>query len=315
MAATLELNADTTHEQIEAYVTEAVKGVEASREGDTSEDVKGDAQKIAEDRDQPTTERESGVEEVPEVVEDKSEDWLDDELKAEAAAYGIDEKELADFTSRDEFERALRFFDRKALEAGRKAERDEKGRFTAKTEEPKEGEPKSEDTKGRYEITLSKDIYDDGLVDELTKLRDHYETRLAVLETRFAESDAMARQQQFDAAVDAMGHADLFGKTGSEDAKELKRRQDLFQETDAMVTGILSQGRQVGSYETVVRRVARMVFAEELGKKDLKAKTRQIAKQSNNRLGGSATRAHDAVEPLRDEMRRRYKELEEAGSR
>ena len=316
MAAQLELTSDTTHEQIEEYISEVVKDVDDDRKGD-----KSDAQKIAEERDKTVpAEIESGSEDTAEKGEETGEsetqakDWLDGDLKAEVAAYGISEDELAEFTSREELDRALRFFDRSALEAGRKAlaekeppvekaeaPRDEKGRFA-----------KEEAKDGKFEIALSKDVYDDALVDELTRMRDHYETRLGALEGRFAEADAMVKQQQFDAAVDAMGHADLFGKTGSENAKELKRRQDLFQDCEALVTGIQAQGRQAGSYESLVARVARMVFADELGKKDLKAHTRKVLKQSQSRLGGSATKAHDAGEPLRDEMRRLYKELESA---
>jgi hypothetical protein len=55
-----------------------------------------------------------------------------------------------------------------------------------------------------------------------------------------------------------------------------------------------------------------MVFASELSREEQKALTRRISRQSSNRLGGSATKAHEAKEPLRDEMRRLYKELEKS---
>ena len=56
-----------------------------------------------------------------------------------------------------------------------------------------------------------------------------------------------------------------------------------------------------------------MVFADELGKKKLKARTRRISRQSNRRQGGNATKAHEASESLVDELERKYKELEDAG--
>ena len=308
MPETLELTSDTTHEQIEAYVSQVVKDVETDREGE-----KGDAQLIAEERDKPVTDTSAETDSRSEDTAEKGEDtdqareWLDDDLRAEVAGYGIDEKELADFTSREEVDRALRFFDRSALEAGRKALAPEE-----KTEPPRDEKGRFSKEAGQYEISLSKDVYDEGLVGELERMRDHYESRLGLLESRFAEADATVKQQQFDAAVDAMGHTDLFGKTGSENPKELKRRQDLFQDCEALLHGIESQGREAGSYESLVLRVARMVFAEELGKKDLKARTRKMQVQSNKRMGGSATKAHESGEPLRDEMRRLYKELEGA---
>jgi hypothetical protein len=52
-----------------------------------------------------------------------------------------------------------------------------------------------------------------------------------------------------------------------------------------------------------------MVFAEDLGKKDLKNRTRKISRQSNGRQGGGATRPQDPREDPRDEADRLYKEL------
>jgi len=69
-------------------------------------------------------------------------------------------------------------------------------------------------------------------------------------------------------------------------------------------------GRPAELNESLVGRVARMVFAEDLGKKDLKNRTRKISKQSNARQGGGATRPSDPREDPRDEAERLYKELE-----
>lgn len=322
-----DLKDDATHDEIVAFAEEAAKQVEEDRKGDEPEE-KGDAQKIAEDHDEPVTEREtaetdSGSDDTAESgeesgdSEEQAQDWLDDDLKAEVAAYGIDEKELADFTSREEVERALRFFDKQALEAGRKAlaegdkekSRDEQGRFAKKEPEP---EPKSEPKEGQYEIGLDKDAYDEDLIGEFTKLRDHYESRFDNLEARFTEAAARAEEQHFDGLVDSLGHADLFGKTGKENAKQLQRRQDLLVAVKAQQIGLETLGREVDLDKSLVNRVARMVFAEDLGKKELKARTRKVSKQSDGRMGGGATKAHDAKEPLMDEMERLYKELENA---
>lgn len=302
-----ELADDATHTDIEAYVDEVVKEVEVDRAGE-----KGDAQRIAEENDEPVTaEASTGSDDTAETGEESpAQDWLDDELKAEVAAYGIDDEELAGFTSREELDRALRFLDRSALEAGRKAmaekeppakERDDQGRFV-----------KSEPQDGRYEIGLSKDVYDDGLVDELTRMRDHYESRLSALEGRLMEADTKAEEQRFDGIVDSLGHADLFGTSGKENAKQLQRRQDLFVAVKAQQIGLQALGREADLGQSLVSRVAHMVFAEDLTKKELKSRTRRVSQQSNSRLGGSAVRAHDAKEPLMEEMERLYKELEGA---
>ncbi len=317
--ATAELTSESTHEDITNFVDQIVE----DRKGEQAEE-KGDSQRIAEERDKPVGDTSAETDSGSEDTADKGEEagaqgeWLDDDLKAEIAAYGVDEKELADFTSREEVERALRFFDRSALEAGRKAmaegdkdsgkARDEQGRFV-------KNEPETEAKEGKpgYEITLNKDIYDEELVGEFTRMRDHYESRVAALEARFAEAESKGEEQRFDGLVDSLSHADLFGKSGKENAKELQRRQDLFVAVKAQQIGLQQLGRGVDLDESLVNRVARMVFAEELGKKDLKARTRKVSKQSDSRMGGSATKAHDSVEPLRDEFRRLYKELEAAG--
>ena len=243
-------------------------------------------------------------------------------MKAEVAAYGIEESELADFASREELERALRLFDKSALEAGRKALAESEGKEKKPEPEeatgrvrgedgkflPKEGKPKE----GRYEVTLDKELYDEGLIGELEKIRDHYDSRLELLESRFHEADAEAEERRFDGLVDSLGHADLFGKTGSESPKELQRRQDLIVAVKAQQIGLERLGRPTELNESLVSRVARMVFAEDLAKKDLKQRTRKISKQSNGRQGGGVTRPQDPREDPRAEADRLYRELERA---
>lgn len=301
-----ELADNATHQEIQAYIDEVMQEEQSGE--------KSDAQLIAEEHeDTPIAEVNTGDQDTAEHGEEAgdSESWLDDDLKAEVAAYGIGEDELADFTSREELDRALRLFDKTALEAGRKAmaeneepkelpDRDDKGRFT----KPKEGE---------HEIGLS-DIWDEEikgeLIGELTKLRDHYESRLDALETRFAEADAKAEEQYFDGLVDSLGHADLFGTTGKENSKQLERRQDLHVAVKAQQIGLEMLGRPVDLDKSLVNRVARMVFADELGKKDWKAKTTKISKQGNGRMGGGSSKSPEVPESIEEWADRYYKELE-----
>jgi len=305
---TVELTAESTHEEI----TQAVDNIIEDRKG-TEE--KGDAQKIAEERDQPVGDTSAEIDSSTDDTAVEGEDtgakieWLDDDLKAELTAYGIDEKGISDFSSRDEVERAMRLFDKTALEAGRKAMAEGDGETPKLDEKKAAQEPKD----GQYEISLDKDIYDEDLVDELTRMRDHYESRLDVLETRLAESDVRADEQMFDSLVDSLGHGDLFGSSGKENSKQLQRRKDLHVAVKAQQIGLKVMGHNVDLDKSLVNRVARMVFAEDINKKDLKARTRKISDQSNGRQGGGATRPSGPSESIRDEMRRLYKDLENAG--
>lgn len=313
-----EITEESTSEEISQYAEQVVKEVEQERAGEQ----KGDAQITAEHADnehreiKPTVEKKSDDGEESAEKEDKGRDWLDDDLKGEVAAYGIEESELADFANREELEKALRLLDKRALESGRKAlseagkpaegesDRNEKGQFKKKVEP--EAKPVRE---GQYEIALSKDVYDEALVDEFTKLRDHYETRLEALESRFAESDAKAEEKHFDNLVDSLGHTDLFGKSDQEDTKQLQRRKDLHMAVKAQMLGLAQLGRPTELSELLVSRVARMVFAEDIGKKELKNHTRKITRQSNSRQGGGATRPQDPREDPRDEADRLYREM------
>ena len=337
--STAEINETSTKEEVAAYTEQVVKEVEAERKGDAPEkpELKGDAQIASEHAGKPThdetpAENNSGSDDTAEVEdqgedtgdEPESQDWLNDDLKAEATAFGIEESELADFASREELERALRLFDKSALAAGRKAlaepegdsaqARDEKGKF-AKKEEPKADPPAQ--LEGQYEFKT--DIYDEDLEEDLKGLRDHYDSRLAAMEeqlhaseARFAAEETHAKQRHFDNLVDSLGHADLFGKTDKETAKEQERRQDLFVEVETYLRGREALGRPAELNETVVNRIARSLFADELGKKELKNRTRKISKQSSGRQGGGATRPQDPREDPRDEADRLYRELERA---
>ncbi len=295
-----ELSDESTHEEIVQKIDEVVA------ERDDAEKLAAASDKVTGTIEETNAEEETG--EIAKEETDDSGDWLDDELKAEVAAYGIDEEELADFSSREELDKALRLFDRSALEKGRKA-LSEKG---SEQEEKTDVDEKPE-TKAGYEVNLDKEAYDEDLIGEFTRMRDYYEDRVASLESRFAEVDAVAEEQRFDGIVDNLGHADLFGKSGKETKKETERREDLMVAVKAQQIGLEALGRPVDLNESLVNRVAKMVFAEELGKKERKNLTRKIAKQSDGRQGGSATKPHDTKGTLKDEMKQLYNELDGVG--
>jgi hypothetical protein len=326
---TTELNASMTHEDITSFVDKIIQ----DRHGE-----KTDAQSLAADHDKPvgdlSAESDSGSEANTAEVEDQGEDtgneeqqqapkWLTAGLKAEATTYGISEEELSDFASREEFERALRLLDKRAaaLAKGKEEEpaeksgpaRDARGRYVKDdSQEGSKEEPKEEPSfEGRYEVAISKDRWEDEIVDEFTRMRDYYESRISGLESRVSSLDTEAEEQRFDLALDSLGHSDLFGKTGRESARELQRRNDVFLAAKAQQAGLLQLGRKVSLGDPVfVERMARGTLVEEFQKKDLKSHTRKIAKQADGRMGGGSGRSTDVPEDAREFARRRYKELE-----
>jgi len=334
--ATAELKDDATHEEIQEFVDQAVKDIEEDRKGEQVEkktEGKADAKQLAEEQDEQimndaaVKEHDSDDDTADEGdetgdSEGQAQEWLDDDLKAEVAAYGIDEKDLAEFSSREELERAIRFFDRAAYEAGRKAQdessesqakdddrdRDKLGRFVKdKDDEAKEG------NEGRYEIGLDEDadVYGEDLVEELTRMHNHYDSRLVALESQLEAVHAEAEEAKFDAAVDAMGRKDLFGVTGKETSSQLKRRQELMPRVQGQANGLERVGVQL-DYRKLVLQTAKGLFADEFFKKELKDRTRKLSKQSNSRMGGGSTKSAGPEESLEEWAERRYKELENA---
>jgi len=343
--AIAELTEQSTSDEVKEYAERVVKEVEAERAGEE----KGDARITAEHADnehkperakETLAEKKSGEgksadaksegESSAKAEKAGEESWFDEDLKAEATALGLEESELADFASREEFDRALRLFDKIALVAGQKAMaeeekgatgRDEKGRFLKKDEKPKaepKPEEKSEAADGKYEIKLDKAVYDEEIVSEFTRMRDHYEDRLKAFETletrfkaledRFHESDAKAEEDRFDSAIDKLDMPKLFGVTGKETPDELKKREEVMAQARVLQAGYRTFGRDV-ELGSMVSRAAPMVFSSEFEKHNLKNRTRKISKQADGRQGGGATRPQDPREDPRDEFDRKFKEM------
>ena len=317
MSSTVELNEEMTSEDIKSFAEQVVEEVRLERAGEEKSTAAvindtASVEKIAAEN--KSSNQKAAKEEVQsEEGSGKGSSWITDDLKAEVATYGIDESDLSDFSSREELDKTLRFIDKKALDAGRKAlaeddspARNEKGQFK-KQEVEETGEP--EKRGDRYEVTLSKDIYDDEIVDEFTRLRDHYETRLEQLEKHFEFVNAKSEEDRFDSYVDSLDQADLFGKTGSESDEELERRRDLHVAVKAQMIGLEKLGRPAELTDKLVSRVANMVFADQMNKKLLKQKTQKISRQSQMRLGGSPVKPQPPSEDPREEADRLYREL------
>lgn len=320
---TMELNDSMTSEEIASYAESVVQEVQQERQGESKSDAEivtdvASVEKPSAESNSSTNTAEDDNQGEETGSESKAPKWLNDEVMAEAAAYGIDEDDLSDFASREELEKVFRLFDKKALDAGRKAmvegedgkTRNEKGQFVKDAETKKEESVESKNDGDRYEVSLSKELYDDEIVNEFTRMRDHYESRLERLESRLVDQDAKREESQFDGFIDSLGHVEIFGKTGNESKEELKRRQDLHVAVKAQMIGLKELGHKVEFDDKLVARVANMVFAEELGKKRLKQHTQKVSRQNQLRQGGSPTKAQPLGEDPRAEADRLYKELE-----
>jgi hypothetical protein len=327
-----ELPDDATHEDIEAAVDQIIADRTANEPPEVEET--SDAEKVGtgkvvteredtEDTADVENRKSSGSDDSEETgkakaaksddAEGSASDWRA-EAKAEAAAYGFSEEEIAEFQSREELDRALKLFDRK-LDAERKkvlgepkGEKDKGGEAQKKAPEA----DSKESYDGTYHVGLDPDIYDEEIVGEFTRLRDHYETRLAALDDRFQNAEAIAAEDVFDRSVDDLEFSQLFGKTGEESDVELKRRNELFERVNIEQL-VMSRLEMHVDHNSLVKRVARGLFPDEYDKKLLKNHTRKIFRQSDKRQGSGATRSTDPPQGLREEMRELYEELDQGG--
>lgn len=309
---TIELNEESTHEDIEAAVEALVEQDVAERDPEKKPkpEDKSDAERHRDFDEDTGTEEVTGSQDT--VEEDKEADWLTNDLRDEAAALGIDEKELAEFTSREELERSFRILNR-AMDADRKAVTKERSKESEKPEKPTEDSEAEASSDGKS--VLSRDVYEDELVDAFEaqgKQIAHLTEQLTALQQRLADADAVAEEERFDRSVDSLQFATLFGKTGEESETEMKRRSDLLEHVRIEQEVYAKRGINV-DYDTLVERVARMHFPDEFEKKTIKNHTRRISRQSDKRQGGGATRPTDPTEDPREVAARLYRELEGAG--
>lgn len=301
---------DASHEDIESAVEQLIEQ-RSQAPDDTS-----DAQAIAEGGDQATTQPEDSADDGDDSAADGGDagssesqaEWLDDEVKADAAAYGIDEKQLAQFQSREELDRTLNILDARSRAADQQAQ--DEG---ASEEDDEEGQSSGADPDGPYTVGLSEE-YDDGIRGEFKRLADYMEAQLSRLNSQVTDSDAIGRQQQFDKAIDAMKAADIFGTTGKESKAEIERRQEVFTEVEAVMEGRKAQGREIGSFNSLVNRIARGVYADLFDKKTIKKRTRQLSSQANSRQGGGTPSPNDAPETPKQAAIRMYAEYERRGA-
>jgi hypothetical protein len=346
MSIGLELKDDATREDVDAMVKEFMeerressKTVEDdSRKKDTSKQTTaGDDDSADDDAAKPSTADGEGSAEKPE--DDKqAQAWLTDEVRAELPRWIADE-DLSEFSSREELDRALGLMDRAALKAGREAGRkgdedqgaDDAGPKTRgqddKFVKQQRKEPDADHAPAPFEIDLDLSEFDEDLGKKvkgaLTGFRDHYEGRMKALDERFTtvETENQARiaeamEARFDAIVDSLEHADLFGHSGQESEKQLEDRRKLFDEHHVYLTGLKALGRDARMDQASVSRVLRMTFAEHISKQEQKNLTQRITKQSSLRMGVGAERPAEQPfkGPLKNhpDVQREYKQLQEA---
>jgi hypothetical protein len=347
------LPAGATPEQIDSFVDNLLKTQAESDKKAEEKKIQGGEKETPVSGETPADEKAVSTAESAAVEEDSGgeeesggQEWLTDDLKAEAAAMGIEEAELSDFAGREELDRAMRVLHRGFVKEGRKAfkededeeeDEDAKEREAEEEEKPvqrkrsversrgsdgkfkpsrEKAEEASEEEPG-YKVSLSADEYDEEVVKEFEALRDYYASQIKALGERFsrlerAEEDRelAAHQSRFDALVDGLGHGDLFGETDKESEAQLENRRRLYDAQKYLLAGLHAHGVRASLDKTLLNRVLRMEFSEQLSKKDRQSFTRKISRQSEKRMGGAGPKPTDQRRTVMEEMEELYERLE-----
>lgn len=281
----------------------------------TEEKKEGEAAAGVPKQEQPPKPKEEDKEPAPPK---QREDWQSaEDLRDLVESLGLSEQDLAEFTSREEFDRHVRFVDKTIMREGKRAlsPGDEQAEILAAQEEaarrqqlaeraksqPRERGRfvKAEDEADVYKPQISPDEIDESIVEEFQRLGEHATRRIQALEEELAEMRAERAEERnrrfvesFDSIVDGLGHADIFGNSKSlqRDTDEFKARAKLWDAAGVLIAGLDRLGKPAGMSAALVRRALNQEFADELSKKERKQLTDKIRTQASQKLGGSPQR-------------------------
>lgn len=333
MATGIDFPENVTHEDIVGIVDKIVErqGEALAKQSEDRDDDDSDSKETPAGEETPAGDDSVADDHDDEGRDDEDEgdgqEWLTDDLRAEASAIGISDDDLAEIVNRDEFDRIKRLVYKRALKAGEDADadsNDDEGQKpnerSGREKDPKTGKfvaKKPAAEKAKFEVTLDPEFYGKDVVDHFTALRDHYESVIEPLREKLdslvADSEkrrADEEDRQFDGFVDSLGHEDLFGKSGKETKEQLANRKKVFQAQQRIRNGLSLEGLPSDLSGDIVREACYAKFAEQLMKKQHKTLTSKMRKQSGMRQGGGRPVPTDRPESIREEMRRLYRELE-----
>ena len=232
---------------------------------------------------------------------DGGQDWLDADLKGLATAYGVPEAMLPTFNSRQELERTLTILEAQAAATGTTPSAETQA---APPVEKKPVVPVSEATtkvEGLEKYLMPSD-FDDGVVNPHNAFVKDATARIAQLEGAIAQLTTVEnrrangqRIKDFDAAIDAVGHPELFGVAGKRSAEEVARCDKVWKHHFAVLAGLVQRGQTGRTDKAFVERAVLAQFGPEIIKSAKQQVIDKLKKQSGKRMGGPANKSvHDA---------------------
>ena len=228
--------------------------------------------------------------------------WLDQETRDLATAYGIDDDDLAAMPSREVLAVAMRAIDKKAFAAAKALA--DTGRS------PEKPAQQTGQTAQEVDDALAKleafQLEDELGADDAPKIRDAFKAVTAELKTlrewrttqQQTEGQRALRQLQADAleSLHSLGHVELFGKPGEEPTKE--QAANIQKAIDAHFVharGLIATGRQAAPTPPFLKAAVHSVFGDEIVNQTKQQQLAKLKAQSSRRTGGGTTKANVAA--------------------
>lgn len=246
------------------------------------------------------TDDDEGGKDAPEP--DQEESWVTDDLRQLAGTYGLQDEDIADFGSGEEFLKAAGMLEKLSLRAAQKQWQDHQAAQqqgnaspTGKVEPAKAVETAKDGAAADLESQIKKlreEGYDESLIAPMeavaAKLRA-FEGSLGqiqpVIETQQQRIIAERQSQvmgSFHDVVDALG-----GRFGGAEAaltpEQEKNRETLFNAARLVERDIMSRGQTPPSMKVVLQRAELLAFGDEIRKERQEALSKQVRGQSGKR--------------------------------
>jgi len=215
---------------------------------------------------------------------DDDSSWINDEVRQQAASYGLQEEDLSALGGLAEFQQAGRLLDIQAL------------RWMAGQEpEPKQEEKVEEKQTGKIDPEkFSSDDYDENTIALVKAIRDQQD-EMESFKKAAAEREHATYIDSFHDAVDTY-NPEFYGNSVSESGlpkdlsgEENSRRERLFQSLDIVTESIIRQQKTAGQpihlppQSVLMGRADRLAFADEHASREQTERTKKIKAQSRKR--------------------------------
>jgi len=205
---------------------------------------------------------------------------VDDDLLDRAAQAGIKPSEAYRY-GRQKLEAALEVLENNRANSGRQ----------------RDGDPKGDRKKERFKSKLSKDRYDDDLIEEVERIASMAEERLETLETQVAEVRALRVQDEVRRIANRFNnwcnsskeYGDLFGKKNAKElpkgSKELEAREKAWLKVTNIIQDRIRSGESLDDLTDIFDMGTHLAFKNHSQGKSRRDILRQVRRRSRGATG------------------------------